>query len=147
MPDCYDALKLENQLCFPLYAASRALIRKYHPHLTALDLTYTQYLALMVLWERDGLCVKELGEKLFLDSGTLTPLLKSMEQKGLICRRRSAADERSVTVSLTEAGWAMRERACSVPGRVGACVKLDAAEAVQLYTLLYKLLGELNETP
>ena len=145
MPDRYDALKLENQLCFPLYAASRTLIRKYHPFLSALDLTYTQYLALIVLWEQDGLCVKELGEKLLLDSGTLTPLLKSMEQKGLICRRRSASDERSVTVSLTEAGWALREQALAVPGQVGACVKLEAAEAAQLYTLLYKLLGGLNE--
>jgi DNA-binding MarR family transcriptional regulator len=121
------------------------ITRKYKPLLDALDLTYTQYIAMMVFWEDRRLSVKELGQKLFLDSGTLTPLLKSMEQKGLILRRRSASDERSVTVSLTEAGWVLRERALAVPGQVGACVKLEAAEAAQLYTLLYKLLGSLNE--
>ena len=144
MSDVYAPLRLENQLCFPLYAASRALIRKYHPILSALDLTYTQYLALMVLWASDGLSVKDLGAQLYLDSGTLTPLLKSMEQKGLIVRRRRESDERCVTVSLTEAGWAMRDKALSVPAQVGRCIKLDGAEAMELYTLLYKLLGELN---
>ena len=146
MPDAYDALKLENQLCFPLYAASRAVIRQYHPYLSALDLTYTQYIALMVLWQEDGSSVKALSEKLFLDSGTLTPLLKSMEQKGLVTRRRSEKDERSVTVRLTEAGWALRDKALEVPGQVAGCVRLDTAEALQLYTLLYKLLHSLNET-
>ena len=146
MPDAYDALKLENQLCFPLYAASRAVIRQYHPYLSALDLTYTQYIALMVLWQEDGSSVKALSEKLFLDSGTLTPLLKSMEQKGLVTRRRSEKDERSVTVRLTEAGWALRDKALEVPGQVAGCVRLDTAEALQLYTLLYKLLYSLNET-
>jgi len=146
MPDAYDALKLENQLCFPLYAASRAVIRQYHPYLSALDLTYTQYIALMVLWQEDGCSVKTLSEKLFLDSGTLTPLLKSMEQKGIVTRRRSEKDERSVTVRLTEAGWALRDKAATVPGQVAGCVRLDTAEALQLYTLLYKLLHSLNET-
>ena len=146
MPDAYDALKLENQLCFPLYAASRAVIRQYHPYLSALDLTYTQYIALMVLWQEDGSSVKALSEKLFLDSGTLTPLLKSMEQKGLVTRRRSEKDERSVTVRLTEAGWALRDKALAVPGQVAGCVRLDTAEALQLYTLLYKLLHSLNGT-
>ena len=146
MPDAYDALKLENQLCFPLYAASRAVIRQYHPYLSALDLTYTQYIALMVLWQEDGSSVKALSEKLFLDSGTLTPLLKSMEQKGLVTRRRSEKDERSVTVRLTEAGWALRDKAQEVPGKVAGCVRLDTAEALQLYTLLYKLLYSLNGT-
>lgn len=146
MPDAYDALKLENQLCFPLYAASRAVIRQYHPYLSALDLTYTQYIALMVLWQEDGSSVKALSEKLFLDSGTLTPLLKSMEQKGLVTRRRSEKDERSVTVRLTEAGWALRDKALEVPGKVAGCVRLDTADALQLYTLLYKLLHSLNET-
>ena len=146
MPDAYDALKLENQLCFPLYAASRAVIRQYHPYLSALDLTYTQYIALMVLWQEDGSSVKALSEKLFLDSGTLTPLLKSMEQKGLVTRRRSEKDERSVTVRLTEAGWALRDKALEVPGQVASCVRLDTADALQLYALLYKLLHSLNET-
>lgn len=146
MPDAYDALKLENQLCFPLYAASRAVIRQYHPYLSALDLTYTQYIALMVLWQEDGSSVKALSEKLFLDSGTLTPLLKSMEQKGLVTRRRSEKDERSVTVRLTETGWALRDKALEVPGKVAGCVRLDTAEALQLYALLYKLLHSLNGT-
>ena len=145
MPDRYDALKLENQLCFPLYAASRAMIRQYYPLLSRLDLTYTQYIALMVLWSADGCSVKELGARLYLDSGTLTPLLKGMEQKGLLVRRRSETDERSVTVHLTDAGRALRERAADVPEQVGACVRLDTEEAAQLYTLLYKLLNNLSE--
>jgi DNA-binding MarR family transcriptional regulator len=145
MMDPYDALKLENQLCFPLYAASRAIIREYHPYLSALDLTYTQYIAMMALWEAGPLSVKDLGERLYLDSGTLTPLLKGMEQKGLVLRRRSERDERSVIVSLTEAGAALRERALSVPGQVGACVRLDAAKAQQLHELLYELLEVLGE--
>ena len=144
MSEPYAALKLENQLCFPLYAAARAVIRQYTPCLGELDLTYTQYIALMVLWEEKRCSVKELGKKLYLDSGTLTPLLKSMEKKGLIQRSRSAEDERSVIVELTEAGWALREQALSVPGRVAACVRLDQSEAAALYQLLYKVLDELN---
>ena len=92
----YDALKLDNQLCFPLYAASREVIKRYHPYLSALDLTYTQYIAMMVLWEAKKLTVKELGKKLFLDSGTLTPVLKSLESKGYIVRSRSKEDERAL---------------------------------------------------
>ena len=144
MPERSDPLKLENQLCFPLYAASRAVIRSYHPYLSALDLTYTQYITLMVLWESDGCSVGALGERLYLDSGTLTPLLKSMEKKGLITRRRSASDERCVTVCLTDEGRALRERAVSVPEQVGSCIRLDPDEAMQLYTLLYRLLGGLT---
>ena len=145
MSDPYAALKLENQLCFPLYAAARAVIRRYTPILGELDLTYTQYIALMVLWEEGKCSVKELGRRLYLDSGTLTPLLKSMEQKGLILRSRSAEDERSVIAELTEAGWAMRERALSVPGRAAACVRMDRSEAAELYRMLYQLLDELTE--
>ena len=145
MSESYAALKLDNQLCFPLYAAARAVIRRYTPYLGELDLTYTQYIALMVLWEEKRCSVKELGKKLYLDSGTLTPLLKSMEKKGLILRSRSAEDERSVIVELTETGWALRERALSVPGRVAACVRLDQSEAAALYRLLYKVLNELDD--
>ena len=144
MPDAYAALRLENQLCFPLYAAARAVIRRYTPILGELDLTYTQYIALMVLWEEGKCSVKELGRRLYLDSGTLTPLLKSMEQKGLILRSRSAEDERSVIAELTEAGWALRERALSVPGRAAACVRMDQSEAAALYRLLYQLLDDLT---
>ena len=145
MSDRYDALKLENQLCFPLYAAARAMICRYYPYLSKLDLTYTQYITMMVLWEKEQCSIKELSEKLYLDSGTLTPLIKSMEKKGLVQRRRSEKDERSVTVSLTESGRALREEAVSVPAQVGSCINLRTEEAMQMYALLYKLLNELTD--
>ena len=145
MPESYEMLKLENQLCFPLYAASRAIIRQYTPYLSRLDLTYTQYIALMALWQEGTLSVKELGKRLYLDSGTLTPLLKAMEQKGLVQRQRSETDERSVLVTLTEKGWNLREQACSVPAAVGSCIHLDSEQAGQLYSLLYELLGNIGE--
>lgn len=140
----FDPLKLENQLCFPLYVASKEVIRLYHPHLAELDLTYTQYIVLMVLWEEKSISVKALGDRLYLDTGTLTPLLKSMERKGLVKRRRSEEDERSVTVSLTDEGLALRENALEVPAKVGSCVPLPREEAAELYRLLYKLIGELK---
>lgn len=145
MSDRYDALKLKNQLCFPLYAASRSVIRLYHPYLSALDLTYTQYITMMALWEQSPLSVKKLGERLFLDTGTLTPLLKAMEQKGLIRRARSERDERSVNVMLTEAGLALREQALEVPARVGSCIRLTPEKAQQLYGLLYELMETTKE--
>ena len=137
----YDALKLENQLCFPLYAASREVIKLYGPYLREIDLTYTQYIAMMVFWEHKKLSVKELGKKLFLDSGTLTPVLKSIEEKGLIVRRRCAEDERVVVAEITEKGEALKDAALTVPARVSGCVRLDADESLALYGLLYKLLG------
>ena len=137
----YDALKLENQLCFPLYACSREVIKLYKPHLDELDLTYTQYIVMMVLWERRSATVKELGGCLHLDSGTLTPLLKKMEAKGLINRCRDQDDERSLIVSLTPEGEALRERAVEVPEKMARCVRLSPDEALQLYGLLSKLLG------
>lgn len=136
----YEALRLENQLCFPLYACSRETIKLYKPFLDEIDLTYTQYIAMMVLWEKESVTVKELGEALYLDSGTLTPLLKKMETKGLIRRRRSEQDERSLIVSLTEEGMALRERALAVPRQMASCVRLEPDEAQELYRLLYKLL-------
>ena len=139
-----DPLKLENQLCFPLYVASREVIRLYTPYLKALDLTYTQYIAMMALWETDRISIKALCERLYLDTGTITPLLKSMEQKGLIVRKRSETDERSVTVTLTEKGLALRERALSVPEKVGSCVPLAPEDAVTLYQLLYRVIGGLK---
>lgn len=141
----YETLKLQNQLCFPLYAASREVIKQYRPHLDALDLTYTQYIAMMVFWEEQKLSVKELGKKLFLDSGTLTPVLKSLEAKGYVVRSRSKADERVLEVEITESGKALRERAVSVPEKVAGCVKLDTQEAMELYRLLYKVLDALKE--
>ena len=135
-----EALKLENQLCFPLYACSRETIKLYKPYLDELDLTYTQYIAMMVLWEKETVTVKELGEALYLDSGTLTPLLKKMEAKGLITRRRSEQDERSLIVRLTDEGMALRERAVDIPRQVASCVQLEPEEAQELYRILYKLL-------
>jgi len=140
----YDALKLENQICFPLYAASREVIKQYRPYLDVLGLTYTQYIAMMVFWEEKCLSVKELGQKLFLDSGTLTPVLKSLEAKGYVSRSRSAKDERVLVVEITPAGEALKEQAVSVPKSVAGCVKLSADEAVQLYQLLYKVLAGLT---
>ena len=141
----YDCLKLENQLCFPLYACSKEIVRKYKPALDRLDLTYTQYIAMMVLWEKKETNVKELGKCLFLDSGTLTPMLKKLEQKGYISRRRSAEDERNLLVGITEKGAALRDEALSVPAEVGQCVRLEPEEAQALYSILYKILGGLDE--
>ena len=140
--DRFAALRLENQLCFPLYAASREIIRLYRPHLEALDLTYTQYITMMVLWEEREISVKQLGKRLYLDSGTLTPLLKSLEAKGYVTRTRSDSDERVVLVRLTEAGQALQERALSVPEGMRSCVHLSPEEAAVLYKLLYKLLTD-----
>lgn len=141
--DKYDALKLENQLCFPLYAAAKEIVRKYKPILDELDLTYTQYIAMMVLWENEEISVKELGEKLYLDSGTLTPLLKSMEKKGYVSRKRLSTDERVLVIGLTEEGKALRDKALFVPQKVvSSCIALSPEEAALLYKLLYKILGE-----
>ena len=136
----YDALKLENQLCFPLYAASREVIKRYYPYLEAIDLTYTQYIAMMVFWEQKEISVKELGHKLYLDSGTLTPHLKCLETKGFITRFRSADDERVVIARITESGEALKEKASAIPGHMAGCIQLEPQEAMQLYNLLYKLL-------
>jgi DNA-binding MarR family transcriptional regulator len=143
LPEGYDAdeaLKLSNPLCFPLYAASKALVRRYKPYLDGLGLTYTQYLVFLVLWEEDGLKVGDLGGRLFLDSGTLTPLLKKLEEKGLLTRRRCEEDERVVRVFLTDEGRALRAKALTIPASVGSCVSLSEADARDLYRILYTLL-------
>lgn len=140
MESKYEALKLENQLCFPLYAASREIIKKYKPYLDMLDLTYTQYITMMILWETPAVTAKELGEKLYLDSGTLTPLLKKLEVKGLLSRKRSEVDERNLIVTLTEKGMKLREEAVSIPEKMAHCITLDQKEAQELYRLLYKVL-------
>ena len=136
----FNPLKLEHQMCFPLYAAARKVTGLYTPILSELDLTYTQYIVMLVLWEKDEVSVKEIGERLFLDSGTLTPLLKNLEKKGLLTRNRSKEDERVTIAKLTEEGKALREKALKVPEQVVSCVKLEPEEAIQLYTLLYKVL-------
>lgn len=137
----YDALLLANQLCFPLYAASKEVVRRYAPYLAALDLTYTQYLAMLVLWEHRAISAKAMGDLLFLDSGTLTPVLKSLETKGYVKRSRSARDERILLCEVTDIGLALREKALDVPRQVASCVCLTPEEGRTLYALLYKVLG------
>lgn len=141
----YDSLKLENQLCFPLYACSKEIVRRYKPFLEELELTYTQYITMMVLWEKKETNVKELGSYLYLDSGTLTPVLKKLEAKGYIIRKRSKEDERNLLVSITEEGEKLRDRAVEVPKKIHQCVNLEPEEAEQLYQLLYKALNQLKE--
>lgn len=141
----YDSLKLENQLCFPLYACSKEIVRRYKPFLEELELTYTQYITMMVLWEKKETNVKELGSYLYLDSGTLTPVLKKLEAKGYIIRKRSKEDERNLLVNITEEGERLRDRAVEVPKKIHQCVNLEPEEAEQLYQLLYKALNQLKE--
>ena len=135
-----EILKLENQLCFPLYAAAKEIVNRYKPFLDEIDLTYTQYIAMMVLWEHKSVGVKELGKHLYLDSGTLTPLLKRLESKGFVRRERSSKDERVVIVTVTEHGEELKGKAITIPGRIGKCMPLSHEEAETLYALLYKLL-------
>lgn len=137
-------MKLEGQLCFPLYACSREVIKRYRPFLDAVGLTYTQYVAMLVFWEEGSVSVKELGRRLYLDSGTLTPVLKSLEQKGYITRRRSETDERVLIAALTERGAALRETAAGIPQQICACIRLDPQDAVQLHRLLYQLLDAMK---
>ena len=140
----YDALLLSNQLCFPLYACSREVIKQYKPFLDEIDLTYTQYITMMVLWESHCVTVKELGLRLYLDSGTLTPLLKKMESKGLLTRKRSEEDERSLLVTITEKGEKLRDQAVDIPTKLAQCVNLTPDETKTIYRLLYKLLSQVE---
>ena len=141
----YEALKIENQLCFPLYACAKEIVRSYKPFLDKIDLTYTQYITMMVLWEKKKVNVKTLGKCLFLDSGTLTPVLKKLESKGFINRERNAADERNLEVTITPAGEKLRDEALFIPENIGSCVKLTSDEAKELYRLLYKVIGNIRE--
>lgn len=140
--DKYEKLKLKNQLCFPLYACSKEIVKKYRPFLDEIDLTYTQYITMMVLWEHKKLSVKEMGELLFLDSGTLTPVLKSLAGKGFITRERSKEDERVLIVEITEEGEKLKDKAVEIPEKVAGCVALAPEESAALYSLLYKVLGQ-----
>lgn len=135
-----EMLKLENQLCFPLYACAKEVVRRYTPLLEPLGLTYTQYIAMMVMWEHKSISVRDMGKLLFLDSGTLTPMLKKMEKAGWITRKRSERDERMVMLSITERGEQLQEKAAEVPSRMAGCVTLESDEAMQLYTLLHKMM-------
>ena len=135
-----ETMKLDSQLCFPLYDASRKIVNLYTPYLKPLGLTYTQYIMFLVLWEEDGIAVGDLCRRLRLDTGTVTPMLKNTEKQGLITRTRSAEDERMVVINLTEEGKALYKKAKDIPAKVGSCVKLSKTEAMQLYKTLYKLL-------
>ena len=140
MEDKYAPLKLSSQLCFPLYACARETIKLYKPWLDELGLTYTQYITMMVLWEHTSMTVKELGQELYLDSGTLTPLLKKLEEKGLVTRRRSERDERNLIVTITEAGEALKDRALHIPYEMAKCITLPKDEIRELYRMLHTLL-------
>ena len=141
---CKDELKLENQLCFPLYACAKEITLRAKPFLDELDLTYTQYLAMLVLWEYGTVSSKQMGQLLYLDSGTLTPLLKKLEQKGYLRRARDAQDTRNLLVELTPAGQALQQRAAAVPARMACCMQLSCEEAAALRATLNKLLGCLS---
>ena len=143
--DKYDVLKLDMQVCFPLYAASREVTKNYVPLLNKLNVNYTQYIVLLALWEHRSLTQKKLCEMLFSDSETLTPALKGLEAKGLLRRKRSAADERVVEAEITEAGMEMRDKALDIPPKIAACVPMDLEDAKELHRLLYKLLYAIKE--
>ncbi len=138
----HEAMKLNNQLCFPLYAASRNVISLYTPWLKPLGLTYTQYLVFLVLWEKDGITVGDICDRLMLDNGTLSPLLKKMQQAGYIEKKRGKDDDRVVVITLTDEGRALKEKAKDVPAGVAGCIELDPEKARMLYTLLYELLDK-----
>ena len=140
--DYHETMKLDNQLCFPLYAAARNVVSLYTPYLKPLGLTYTQYIVFLVLWEKDGITVGDICSKLMLDSGTLSPLLKKMEQSGFIERKRSLDDDRVVLINLTSEGRALQDKAKEVPEKVAGCIDLPAEKAQILYTLLNELLDK-----
>lgn len=134
-----EMLKLDNQLCFSLYATAKEIIRRYKPLLDNFGITYTQYITLLVLWEKDGIKVKTLGERLYLDSGTLTPLLRKLESKGYILKKKDTKDGRETTVYLTNKGRELKEKIIVVPATMGACVKLELDDLLLLQKLLKKV--------
>lgn len=138
-----DSLLLKNQLCFPLYACSREVVKKYKPFLDEIGLTYTQYIVMMVMWEKKNINVKILGRYLYLDSGTLTPLLKKMELAGLVKRQRSTDDERNLIITITKAGEDLQKKAREIPEKIGQCIPINGDDAVELYRILYKLLEKI----
>ena len=135
-----DSLKLKNQLCFPIYLCSKEIIRKYTPWLEKIDLTYTQYIVMMYFWEKEKSNVKEVGKTLLLDSSTLTPLLKKLENKGFITRVRSTIDERNLEIQITKKGRELKDKAKLIPEKMGKCIALSEEEATTLYSLMYKIL-------
>lgn len=141
----YEQLKLENQLCFPLYVCSKEIIRKYKPFLSKINLTYTQYIVMMVLWENDKINLKTLGEKLFLDSGTLTPVLIKLEQKGYVKRQKNKIDERNLIVEITKNGSLLKEQAKNIPKSLSQCIPISNEDAYNLYIILNKILKNINK--
>lgn len=141
----FDPLKLSNQLCFPIYACAREIQKAYTPFLEELDLTYTQYITMMVMWERKEISFKELGNILFLDSGTLTPVIKNLEKKGFVEKERSKEDERNVNVRITKQGEDLKDKAKYIPQKMVCAYKLPQDEGAQLYSLIYKLLNVISE--
>lgn len=141
-----NKLLLDSQVCFPLYALSRQVTAQYRPFLEKLDLTYPQYLVLLLLWESDNRTVGEIGERLLLDSGTLTPLLKRMEQKGLLTRNRNPDDERQVTLLLTESGRIMQNQAMEIPDQLQESLHLDTQQLIALRDQLQTILHQLTST-
>lgn len=142
--DRFDALKLNNQVCFPLYACSKELVRQYNPYLKELGLTYTQYLVMMVLWERERVSSRELAERLHLDYGTLTPVLKRLDQASYLKRERSSEDERLLTIALTDEGRELRNKAVKIPACIAGCMGLTDEEFKALYTLTNKALANME---
>ena len=140
----YEALKLSNQLCFPLYAVSKEIIRRYKPFLDRLDLTYTQYITMLLLWERGKMNVSSIGKELYLDSGTLSPVLKKLDEKGYVKRERTKTDERSTMITLTDKGESLKEKAADVPIRMGGCINISKDDAAVLYRILYSLLDNIT---
>ncbi|PXV95844.1 DNA-binding MarR family transcriptional regulator [Lachnotalea glycerini] len=138
-----DLLKLENQLCFPLYACAKEVVKQYKPYLDEIELTYTQYITMMVLWEKKSLNVKALGKYLYLDSGTLTPLLKKLEKQGFIKRERSTQDERNLIVTITKEGEALKNKAIEIPAKIGSCINIPEEDAKVLYRILYQILNQI----
>lgn len=146
LPQSDNALLLDSQLCFPLYACAREVVKRYRPFLDEIGLTYTQYIAMMVLWETPCISSRQLGRRLFLDSGTLTPVLKKLEEMGYVNRKRDEKDERNLLLTLTEAGEALKAHARDIPYQMASCIRLDAADAFQLYTLLHRLLDTMRRS-
>ena len=145
MADQYEALRLRNQLCFPLYLCSKEMTRRYQPMLDKLDLSYTQYVVMMYFWEMGGGSAKDVSRALLLDPSTLTPILRKLEQKGYLARARDPKDERSLSIRLTEAGLALRDRALDVPARMADCLGLSKSEAFQLGSLIAKILTNIEK--
>ena len=143
--DNYDALRLENQVCFPLYACSKELVRQYGPYLRELNLTYTQYIVMMVLWEKERVSSRDLADCLHLDYGTLTPVLKRLSQAGYLTRERAAEDERLLTLTLTDKGRELKTKAVTIPPAIGECMGLTMEEFGTLYTLTYKALKNMEQ--